>query len=45
MKCKACEKNEGKPLHICPYKAEIECDEETLCNCCDDCAHECADDI
>ena len=31
--------------HTCPYKAEINDDSITLCECCDNCAHECAMDI
>lgn len=31
--------------HTCPYREEIDNDNETLCNCCDDCKQQCADDI
>lgn len=31
--------------HPCPYKSEINDDDETLCNCCDDCELECRDSI
>ena len=38
----------GKPgtdEHTCPYSEEIGNDFTTLCNCCDQCAGQCADDI
>ncbi len=44
QRCKSCE-NAGRELHTCPFKSEINDDNETLCNCCDDCSHECAMDI
>lgn len=33
--------------HTCPYAVEIneDEDEDSLCNCCEACAHECAMDI
>jgi hypothetical protein len=31
--------------HTCPYAEDINNDSESLCNCCDDCANECAMDI
>lgn len=40
-----CEKNPAEVPHSCPFQAEINDDSETLCTCCDDCAHECAMDI
>lgn len=33
------------PPHICPYRDDVNGDSETLCNCCEDCTHECAMDI
>ena len=43
---KNCEhSNDSDESHICPYKAEIGDDTETLCNCCDDCRTDCAQDI
>ena len=36
--------NEATAPHTCPFASEIQ-DDETLCNCCPDCAHECAMDI
>lgn len=38
-------KNEAKPLHECPYQADVNNDHEYECNCCADCAYECALDI
>ena len=44
--CESCGKNEASyELHICPYKNDMYGDEETLCNCCDDCYDNCAGDI
>lgn len=31
--------------HVCPYATDIDCDYETLCNCCEACQEACADDI
>lgn len=31
--------------HTCPYAEEINNDRESLCNCCNVCANECAMDI
>jgi hypothetical protein len=31
--------------HTCPFSEEIHNDYEYMCNCCDDCYHECAMDI
>jgi hypothetical protein len=35
----------GTEPHVCPYRAEIGDDVETLCLCCEACEQECADDI
>jgi len=32
-------------IHLCPYRADINDDRETLCDCCAACEHECAMDI
>jgi hypothetical protein len=32
-------------LHSCPFNADINNDPEPHCQCCSDCAHECAMDI
>jgi hypothetical protein len=42
--CK-CGRNPASEPHTCPYAADVHDDEETLCNCCDECTQECADDI
>ncbi len=31
--------------HICPFKADINGDQKSRCNCCELCTHECAMDI
>lgn len=40
-----CGKNEATDPHTCPYKSEINDDDETLCTCCADCTTECAYEI
>jgi hypothetical protein len=45
MLCEKCNVNEAQEEHICPYKAEINDDTETLCTCCEERKQECADDI
>ena len=40
-KCGSCNKSAALPLHICPFKSEIHDDDETTCNCCEDCQYEC----
>ncbi len=35
----------GLEPHTCPYASEIHGDDTVLCNCCDYCAQQCADDI
>lgn len=44
-KCQSCGVRGCTERHPCPYQEELYGDSETLCNCCDDCAHECALDI
>jgi len=34
-----------KEKHVCPYRDEINADTTTLCNCCDGCTRQCAEDI
>lgn len=31
--------------HECPFASEIHDDHETMCCCCEDCAHECAMEV
>lgn len=38
-------KNPRAEAHTCPFKREINNDNETLCTCCPDCQQECSDDI
>lgn len=38
-------KNDGEPLHTCPYRVGVLQDEVKLCNCCDACRQNCADDV
>lgn len=45
-KCERCNENDAaKELHSCPFLSEVHGDDETLCDCCDECTHECAMDI
>ena len=37
--------NKIEPPHVCPFLVEIDGDDKTLCNCCEDCQGECCDDI
>jgi len=37
--------NLATALHTCPFSSEINGDDDTLCDCCEDCEHECAMDI
>lgn len=32
-------------LHDCPYAFDVNGNEENVCDCCDDCQQECANDI
>ena len=44
-KCQSCNKNNGKELHTCPFKEDINNDYDSLCNCCSECRYECCMDI
>lgn len=37
--------NNALENHICPFKAEIHEDTQTLCNCCEDCINRCREEI
>lgn len=37
--------NLNNKLHTCPFKEDIHGDYDALCNCCEDCADHCRDDI
>lgn len=47
MVCQRCGSIQNQVIeeHICPYRADIDADYETLCMCCENCQHECAMDI
>lgn len=32
-------------LHTCPFREDVNDDSETLCTCCENCQHGCAQDI
>lgn len=36
---------EGRDMHTCPFKDEIENDKESLCNCCENCTYDCAMEV
>lgn len=41
--CQGCKSPFGtEQLHACPYAADVHDDPTETCNCCDDCAQECA---
>jgi hypothetical protein len=42
--CPTCGNNPATEPHACPYKSEINGNEEE-CTCCPDCEHECAMDV
>lgn len=42
--CK-CGVNPAEPLHECPYQADVNNDPDSLCDCCEVCTQQCADDI
>jgi len=41
MLCLSCGEGKARAPHICPFKADIHGDEETLCLCCEDCTEQC----
>jgi hypothetical protein len=43
--CERCRKRPASAPHVCPYKAELHNNLESLCTCCDACQHECAMDV
>lgn len=44
--CPSCGKNPAAiEPHTCPFAEDVEDDHETLCQCCEECTHECAMDI
>lgn len=45
IKCSRCNKNDAAELHTCPFAEDVNNDTETLCDCCEECTHECEMDI
>ena len=43
-KCMGCNKI-GQDDHLCPFKEEVNNDEKSLCNCCEECTHDCLMDV
>lgn len=43
--CSHCRTHPAKPAHVCPFKADIDGDYKTLCDCCEFCADDCAMEI
>lgn len=43
--CSKCDKNEGMPLHTCPFLSDVHENNQFKCNCCDECRQNCVDDI
>lgn len=39
--CDSCGKNPANEPNTCPYGEEINNDNESLCNCCNECRQEC----
>lgn len=42
--CPTCKKNPATKPHKCPYKTEIDNNDEK-CTCCEDCQHACRDEV
>lgn len=45
IRSKVCSHTTTEEPHTCPYKSDVNNDNETLCRCCGSCAHECAMDV
>lgn len=43
--CNKCKTYPAAGEHTCPYQRDVNNDDETLCNCCDECEQQCAADI
>jgi hypothetical protein len=43
--CQKCGTEVEKGLHPCPFNEDVNNDSSNFCNCCNNCAAECADDI
>lgn len=44
-RCKHCGVAVEPDLHSCPFREDVGNDPSPYCNCCPDCAHQCAMDI
>ena len=44
IKCKDCDSEGSKELHICPFEEEIN-NNNRLCNCCKECEYQCEMDV
>ncbi len=42
-KCEKCQKADACDPHLCPYQQDINDDQESMCNCCEDCEQDCSD--
>lgn len=43
-RCDRCGSNSAQPIHSCPYNSDINDDDSEICNCCESCIQDCADD-
>lgn len=43
--CENCNERPAEKPGVCPYRYEMEGDEETLCNCCEHCVRQCAEGV
>lgn len=43
--CTNCGNNPAKELHTCSYRSDVNNDDTTLCDCCEDCEYDCCQDI
>lgn len=44
-KCHSCDYEGTEQKHSCPFKSEINGNDEDVCNCCDNCQRRCAMEI
>lgn len=44
-RCSRCKIAASESPHPCPFASEIHDDDQSLCDCCDECTHQCAMDI
>lgn len=43
--CPSCGLNKASAPHTCPFKSAINDDNDTLCECCEECQTECVQNI